>query len=93
MNWPSTLLDNVPDDPFYQPRQPLWLPREMSCAPELPPPTFRQPTPRTALLINPFYAKSPHGSFSKHVLTPTLALTSLAGAVLGRKSAARAAAQ
>ncbi len=39
-----------------------------------------KPTPRTALLINPFYAKSPHGSFGKHVLTPTLALTSLAGA-------------
>ena len=36
--------------------------------------------PQTALLINPFYAKSPHGSFGKHVLTPTLALTSLAGA-------------
>ena len=80
MNWLSTLLESVPDDPFYQPRKPLWLPREMSSAPTLPPPSRRKPTPRTALLINPFYAKSPHGSFGKHVLTPTLALTALAGA-------------
>jgi radical SAM superfamily enzyme YgiQ (UPF0313 family) len=35
---------------------------------------------RRALLINPFYPKDPHASFGKHVLTPTLALTSLAGA-------------
>ena len=33
---------------------------------------------RTALLINPFYAKAQHASFGKHVLTPTLALTSIA---------------
>jgi radical SAM superfamily enzyme YgiQ (UPF0313 family) len=32
------------------------------------------------LLVNPFYAKDPNASFGKHVLTPTLALTSLAGA-------------
>ena len=36
--------------------------------------------PRTALLINPFYPKDPHASFGKHVLTPTLALTSVAAA-------------
>jgi radical SAM superfamily enzyme YgiQ (UPF0313 family) len=35
---------------------------------------------RFALLINPFYAKDPHSSFGKHVLTPSLALTSIAGA-------------
>ena len=35
---------------------------------------------RTALLVNPFYAKSPHGSFGKHVLTPSLSLTSIAAA-------------
>lgn len=35
---------------------------------------------RYALLINPFYAKDPHASFGKHVLTPTLALTSVAAA-------------
>ena len=31
-----------------------------------------------ALLVNPFYPKDPHASFGKHVLTPTLALTSFA---------------
>ena len=35
---------------------------------------------RHALLINPFYAKDQHASFGKHVLTPTLALTSVAAA-------------
>ena len=57
-------------------------------------------TKRYALLINPFYPKDPHASFGKHVLTPTLALTSFAattpdalgGRVLGRESARRAAA-
>ena len=39
--------------------------------------------PRYALLINPFYAKDPHASFGKHVLTPTLALTSFAAATPG----------
>ncbi len=34
--------------------------------------------PRYALLINPFYPKDPYASFGKHVLTPTLALTSFA---------------
>ena len=38
------------------------------------------PRPRYALLINPFYPKDPHASFGKHVLTPSLALTSIAGA-------------
>jgi hypothetical protein len=36
------------------------------------------PLPRYALLINPFYPKDPRASFGKHVLTPTLALTSIA---------------
>jgi radical SAM superfamily enzyme YgiQ (UPF0313 family) len=36
--------------------------------------------PRYALLVNPFYPKDPHASFGKHVLTPTLALTSFAAA-------------
>ncbi|NLX21524.1 MAG: B12-binding domain-containing radical SAM protein [Phycisphaerae bacterium] len=35
---------------------------------------------RHVLLINPFYAKDVHASFGKHVLTPTLALTSIAAA-------------
>jgi len=34
--------------------------------------------PRHVLLINPFYPKDPHASFGKHVLTPSLALTSIA---------------
>ncbi len=34
--------------------------------------------PTSALLINPFYPKDPNASFGKHVLTPTLALTSFA---------------
>jgi radical SAM superfamily enzyme YgiQ (UPF0313 family) len=45
--------------------------------PDLPSPP---PTPRSILLINPFYPKDPHGSFAKHVLTPALALTSIAAA-------------
>lgn len=36
--------------------------------------------PHYALLINPFYPKDPHASFGKHVLTPSLALTSIAAA-------------
>jgi len=35
---------------------------------------------RYALLVNPYYSKDPHTSYGKHVLTPTLALTSIAGA-------------
>src|SRR5215207_6092620 len=56
-----------------------WDPPEMRIAPRLP---ERAPTPartpRHALLINPFYPKDTHASFGKHVLTPTLALTSIA---------------
>ncbi len=56
-----------------------WLPDEMARPPLLDttiPPTPIQP--RYALLINPFYPKDPNASFGKHVLTPTLALTSFA---------------
>ena len=38
------------------------------------------PRHKHALLINPFYPKDPHASFGKHVLTPSLALTSIAAA-------------
>jgi len=38
-----------------------------------------QPVIGTILLVNPFYTKDPVSSFGKHVLTPTLALTSIAG--------------
>lgn len=34
--------------------------------------------PYYALLVSPFYRKDPNASFGKHVLTPTLALTSFA---------------
>ena len=53
----------------------------MAIAPALDPGAITNAvTPRYALLINPFYAKDPYASFGKHVLTPTLALTSIAGA-------------
>src|SRR3954468_7254344 len=57
------------------------IPRELWEAPKLDS-TIRPvpPRPKTALLINPFYPKDPHASFGKHVLTPSLALTSIAGA-------------
>jgi radical SAM superfamily enzyme YgiQ (UPF0313 family) len=52
----------------------------MVRAPRLNPETCQgPPRPYHALLINPFYRKDPHASFGKHVLTPTLALTSIAG--------------
>ena len=77
----------LPNDPFFQPRPPEFLPDDMVVPPQLPPPipnantsATRFPTTCYALLINPFYPKSPHGSFGKHVLTPSLALTSIAAA-------------
>jgi hypothetical protein len=36
--------------------------------------------PRLALLVNPFYPKDPLTSYGKHVLTPSLSLTSIAAA-------------
>src|SRR5678816_1397882 len=58
---------------------PLWLPNEMCVAPPLDPHAPAAPVkPRHALLLNPFYPKDPHASFGKHVLTPSLALTSIA---------------
>jgi radical SAM superfamily enzyme YgiQ (UPF0313 family) len=56
----------------------LWLPPEMAEPPRLPSIATGPIEPRYALLINPFYPKDPHASFGKHVLTPTLALTSFA---------------
>ncbi|HTU22566.1 MAG TPA: radical SAM protein [Gemmataceae bacterium] len=56
-----------------------WFPRAMRVAPPLDE-SLRTGPPRLryALLINPFYPKDPHASFGKHVLTPSLALTSIA---------------
>lgn len=57
------------------------LPKAMRIAPALDAAVHPvRVQPRHALLINPFYAKDPHASFGKHVLTPTLALTSVAAA-------------
>src|SRR5436190_10095381 len=58
-----------------------FLPKEMSHPPALPETiTVELPTAKLALLINPFYPKDPRASYGKHVLTPSLALTSIAGA-------------
>jgi len=59
----------------------LRVPRDLRLPPRLDPrvPAL-PPRPRYALLVNPFYPKDPHASFGKHVLTPSLALTSIAGA-------------
>ncbi len=56
-----------------------WIPREMTSPPTLDATIATGPIePHYALLINPFYPKDPNASFGKHVLTPTLALTSFA---------------
>lgn len=58
----------------------LRLPRAMCVPPRLDPCVNPgRPRARHVLLINPFYPKDPHASFGKHVLTPSLALTSIAG--------------
>ena len=65
--------------PLAQPPKRRWCPADMTRPPLLdavvPPGPIQ---PRYALLINPFYPKDPNASFGKHVLTPTLALTSFA---------------
>ena len=58
-----------------------WIPRALLTPPRLGPEIEAEPCrAKYALLINPFYPKDPHASFGKHVLTPSLALTSIAGA-------------
>lgn len=68
-----------PATPFRTPLRKLWCPPEMNTAPQL---DIDAPKahiePRYALLLNPFYPKDAYASFGKHVLTPTLALTSFA---------------
>src|SRR5689334_6902074 len=56
------------------------IPKDLVIAPVLPVTAAlnERPRERYALLINPFYPKDPHASFGKHVLTPSLALTSVA---------------
>src|SRR5258705_5443457 len=65
--------------PFEPKRKALWLPKEM-CVPPALPDAHGFWDDRLILLLNPFYPKDPHASFGKHVLTPTLALTSIAAA-------------
>jgi radical SAM superfamily enzyme YgiQ (UPF0313 family) len=68
-----------PNDPFLRRIRRRWIPREMTAAPVLDPVELAGSVdPRYALLINPFYPKDAHASFGKHVLTPSLALTSFA---------------
>src|SRR5271157_4014128 len=68
-----------PDEPFLCRVPKRWIPREMTTAPALDPNELVETVePRYALLINPFYPKDANASFGKHVLTPTLALTSFA---------------
>src|SRR4249920_1725110 len=67
------------EEPFLRPIPKRWIPREMTTAPNLEPNQPASPVEhRYALLINPFYPKDANASFGKHVLTPTLALTSFA---------------
>src|SRR5260370_2691342 len=67
------------DQPWLRPPRRRWRPLEMTRPPLLNPATVTGPVePRYALLINPFYPKAPNASFGKHVLTPTLALSSFA---------------
>jgi radical SAM superfamily enzyme YgiQ (UPF0313 family) len=69
-----------PGEPFLRPVKKRWIPPEMTTAPVLDADAPGNPVqPRYALLINPFYPKDANASFGKHVLTPTLALTSFAG--------------
>jgi radical SAM superfamily enzyme YgiQ (UPF0313 family) len=64
--------------------KPRWCPQEMIQPPLLDPAMRSGPIRRRyALLINPFYPKDPNASFGKHVLTPTLALTSFAATTPG----------
>ena len=72
------------DEPFHSPRHTYWMPEEMQVAPQLPlVPRCESASAveqRFALLVNPFYRKDPRASFGKHVLTPSLALASIAAA-------------
>ena len=73
-------MTHPPFTPDWQPRRKP-LPRAFREAPPLDPGLdVAAPTPGHLLLLNPFYPKDPYASFGKHVLTPSLVLTSLAGA-------------
>src|SRR3984957_1624038 len=64
---------------FHTPIRKRWIPQEMINPPALDPGEPGSPLEsHYALLINPFYPKDANASFGKHVLTPSLALTSFA---------------
>jgi radical SAM superfamily enzyme YgiQ (UPF0313 family) len=69
----------ITTSPFATKLRRRWMPKEMVQPPFIDHSLSCGPVqPRSALLINPFYPKDAHASFGKHVLTPTLALTSFA---------------
>jgi len=71
----------APGEPFLHSIKKRWIPPEMTTAPRLDANALAGPIEaHYALLINPFYPKDANASFGKHVLTPTLALTSFAAA-------------
>ena len=57
-----------------------YSPNPMRVAPTLPPVSPVVVRRGHAMLVNPFYAKDAHASYGKHVLTPALTMSSLAGA-------------
>jgi radical SAM superfamily enzyme YgiQ (UPF0313 family) len=66
-------------EPFRHRVKKRWIPPEMRFAPPLEAEEgYEAVESRYALLINPFYPEDANASFGKHVLTPTLALTSFA---------------
>ena len=68
-------------NPDWRPARAPYLPAPFTQAPRLDPElSVGRPQRGEILLINPFYRKDAHASFGKHVLTPSLALTSIAGA-------------
>jgi len=74
----------IADPPWLAPPRKSWCPPEMLQAPTLDPAVPPLPIEqRYALLINPFYPKDAVASFGKHVLTPSLALTSFAATTPG----------
>src|SRR5579864_1927142 len=67
------------EEPFLHSLRRRWIPPAMLHAPQLEEAGIRaEIEPHYALLLNPFYPKDANASFGKHVLTPTLALTSFA---------------
>jgi hypothetical protein len=71
-------------EPFLRTVPKRWIPAEMTKAPSLAGGIAGAVEPRYALLINPFYPKDANASFGKHVLTPSLALTSFAATTPAR---------